>query len=185
MKNHGSAQPVVKPAPYPNEEPEASKDLVVPGAQVLETRTESSEWVERPLAIKQKSAKNISRQPQLVQATATSNEERSELQSNTLYAALGKRRAHYDEAFKRSAVEHWLHSGKTARAVAAELGIRVWNLRDWKKGYGPSESSILSERIAELEAENHELRRELLMAQQQMDILKNLGHPLPGRRRRF
>jgi len=31
----------------------------------------------------------------------------------------------YDEAFKKSAVEHWMISGKSARQVAAELGVNV------------------------------------------------------------
>ena len=34
----------------------------------------------------------------------------------------------YDEAFKRSAVEHWMVSGKSATQVAAELGLNVQNL---------------------------------------------------------
>jgi transposase-like protein len=38
----------------------------------------------------------------------------------------------YDEAFKRSAVEHWMVSGQSATQVAAELGIPVQNLHKWK-----------------------------------------------------
>jgi len=34
----------------------------------------------------------------------------------------------YDEAFKRSAVEHWMVSGKSARLIAGELGINAQNL---------------------------------------------------------
>ena len=38
----------------------------------------------------------------------------------------------YDEAFKKSAVEHWLISGKSAQQVATELGFNVQNLPKWK-----------------------------------------------------
>jgi transposase-like protein len=31
----------------------------------------------------------------------------------------------YDEAFKRSAVEHWMLSGKSVRQIAAELGVNL------------------------------------------------------------
>jgi transposase-like protein len=41
----------------------------------------------------------------------------------------------YDEAFKKSAVEHWLISGKSARQIAAELGINVQNLPKWKQKF--------------------------------------------------
>ena len=47
------------------------------------------------------------------------------------YAPVKRKR--YDEAFKRSAVARWLESGKTAIAIAAELGIKHWNLKYWRK----------------------------------------------------
>ena len=106
-------------------------------------------------------------------------------QANATDAFPAKIRKRYDEAFKRAAVEHWMHSAKPARAISAELGIHIWNLRDWKRQYGPPESSVVAGRIAELEAENRALRRELLVIQQQVQILKNLSHPLPGHRRKF
>jgi predicted RecB family nuclease len=50
-------------------------------------------------------------------------------------------RKHYDESFKRSAVEHWQSGSKTARAVAADLGIHPWNLRVWRRHFfGPARS---------------------------------------------
>jgi len=112
-------------------------------------------------------------------------EDRSVLRADATDAVSAKIRKRYDEAFKRAAVEHWMHSAKPARAISAELGIHVWNLRDWKKQYGPPESSVVAGKIAELEAENRALRRELLVIQQQVAILKNLSHPLPGQRRKF
>jgi transposase-like protein len=41
----------------------------------------------------------------------------------------------YDEDFKKSAVEHWLVSGKSARQLAAELGINVQHLPKWKRKF--------------------------------------------------
>jgi transposase-like protein len=41
----------------------------------------------------------------------------------------------YDEAFKKSAAEHWLLSGKSARQVASELGFNVQNLPKWKQKF--------------------------------------------------
>lgn len=35
---------------------------------------------------------------------------------------------HYDEAFQRSVVEHWMVSGKSSTQVADEIGINVQNL---------------------------------------------------------
>ena len=39
----------------------------------------------------------------------------------------------YYEAFKRSAVEHWMLSGQSATQIARELGINVQNLHKWKR----------------------------------------------------
>jgi hypothetical protein len=45
------------------------------------------------------------------------------------------KRKHYDEAFQRSTVEHWLLSGKSARQTAAELGIATQTLQNWQKKF--------------------------------------------------
>ena len=37
----------------------------------------------------------------------------------------------YDAAFKHSAVEHWILSGKSARIIAGELGINEQRLHKW------------------------------------------------------
>ncbi len=42
----------------------------------------------------------------------------------------------YTEEFRRSVVDHWQSSGKTAKEVAQEFGVNFWNLRDWKRQYG-------------------------------------------------
>lgn len=43
------------------------------------------------------------------------------------------RKTRYDLNFKRSAVELWQSSGKSAEAVAAELGISGQTLKVWKQ----------------------------------------------------
>jgi transposase-like protein len=82
----------------------------------------------------------------------------------------GSKRRH-DEAFKRSAVELLVSSGKPARQIAAELGVSSWNLRDWKKRYHPVAAGA-ARTVAELERENRTLREELQRVKNQRDILK-------------
>jgi transposase-like protein len=42
----------------------------------------------------------------------------------------------FDETFKREAVANWLSSGKSARVIAEELGIKPDRLYTWKKPFG-------------------------------------------------
>ena len=44
-----------------------------------------------------------------------------------------RRKKRYGLNFKRSAVELWLSGGKSAQAVAAELGISSQTLKTWKQ----------------------------------------------------
>ena len=74
-------------------------------------------------------------------------------------------------------VEHWLASGKKARLVAAELGVSTWNLRDWKKRFGPPPSPSPS--VTQLQEQVRALKAELLRTQQQRDILKKPRASLP------
>jgi hypothetical protein len=39
----------------------------------------------------------------------------------------------HTEEFKRSVVDHWCHSDKTAEQVAKDFGVKVWNVRDWRR----------------------------------------------------
>ena len=48
-----------------------------------------------------------------------------------------KTRRKFDETFKREAVQNWLHSGKSASAVAEELGLSDNLLYNWKKLFAP------------------------------------------------
>jgi transposase-like protein len=46
-------------------------------------------------------------------------------------------RKKFDNAFKQRAVELWLSSGRTATAVAAELGIASQRLSVWRRRFAP------------------------------------------------
>src|SRR5436190_13126642 len=78
----------------------------------------------------------------------------------------------YDEAFKRSAVEHWMLSGKSARLIAEELGITTQSLTQWKKKFKALPAGQVAGTLEALQAENRRLQKELHRAQQQRDILK-------------
>lgn len=78
----------------------------------------------------------------------------------------------YDEAFKRQTVEHWLVSGKSARQIAAELGLNEQTLKVWKQQFKQRTAGEAAPTIEALQAENRRLARELRHAQEQRDILK-------------
>ena len=78
----------------------------------------------------------------------------------------------YDEAFKKSAVEHWLISGKSARQIASELGINVQNLPKWKQKFKALPAGEMAGTLEALQTENRRLQRELHRVAQQRDILK-------------
>lgn len=80
-------------------------------------------------------------------------------------------RKHYDESFKRSAVDLLLSSGKSFKQIATELGISPWNLRDWKRRFAPK-PAVAPRTPAELEAQVRELQKELQRVKTQRDILK-------------
>ena len=91
----------------------------------------------------------------------------------------------FDREFKLAALELWRTSGKTRREVATELGIREWNLRDWKEALAPKGTGLAGTQArtpAELEAENQRLRQENQRLRNQRDILKKslgiLSEPL-------
>jgi len=87
--------------------------------------------------------------------------------------SLPKKCRRYDESFKRQAVEHWRHSGRTRKQIAQELGVNHWLLREWARQFraqAPAASAALSK--AQLQEENLRLRQELRHLQEQRDILK-------------
>ena len=82
------------------------------------------------------------------------------------------KRKHYDEAFQRSTVEHWLVSGKSARQTAAELGIATQTLQNWQKKFKALPAGAVASTLEVLQAENRRLQKELHRMVQQRDILK-------------
>ena len=81
----------------------------------------------------------------------------------------------YTEEFRRSVVDHWCHSGKTAAQVAQEFGVKVWNVRDWHRRYGPTHKPVdapLPETPEAMAREIQQLRKELARVTTQREILK-------------
>jgi transposase len=81
----------------------------------------------------------------------------------------------HNEEFKRSVVEHWKSSGKSAAQVAKEFGVNVWNLRDWQHRYGPAPKGVddpVPESPQEMQREIKQLRKELARTIHQREILK-------------
>ena len=73
----------------------------------------------------------------------------------------------FDEAFRRQAVA-LVESNRQRplREIASELGVSVWNLRDWISIYGRKSTP------AQMEEELARLRRELAEVRDQRDALK-------------
>jgi transposase-like protein len=81
----------------------------------------------------------------------------------------------YDEEFRRSVVEHWAESGKTAAAVSKDFGVNIWNLRDWKRRYEPAPKppgGPQPDSVEGLRVENQALRQQLARVTSQREILK-------------
>ena len=93
------------------------------------------------------------------------------------------KRRRYDEQFKRDAVA-LLEGGRSASQLARELGVSVWNLRDWKDlfGSGSAAANLQARSAQQVSAvaagavahavELADLRRELDAVSRQRDILK-------------
>jgi transposase len=87
---------------------------------------------------------------------------------------MGKIRQHYNEEFKRGAVELADKSNKTQSQVAKELDIPANSLTTWKKLYGSKKQEtgqafVDYERLEKLEKENLEMQEEI-------EILKKAMH---------
>jgi len=81
---------------------------------------------------------------------------------------------HYDETFKRHAVELTLRGGRTVRAVAEELGLPVDRLYEWRRVYAPRPGLATTgpQTLEEKDAEIGRLREELVRMQEREIILK-------------
>jgi len=77
----------------------------------------------------------------------------------------------YDEEFRRNAVALVESSGRSLKAVATELGISQWNLRDWTKGHNRRQA-VRAASAQELQREMSRLRRENQKLEARCEILK-------------
>ena len=87
------------------------------------------------------------------------------------YSKSGRR---YDREFKDNAVA-LVRGGRTSTAVARDLGVSKWSLREWvrqaKNGQSLSEPKTLAQETPE-QRELRRLRQELEYVSRQRDILK-------------
>ena len=77
----------------------------------------------------------------------------------------------YDDEFKAHAVSVVVEKGRPISAVAASLGVSQPALRRWVKLSTEPEDSA-AKRIAELEAQNKKLKKELSDAKDTVEVLK-------------
>ena len=85
-----------------------------------------------------------------------------------------KPRRHYDEDFKRHAVELTLQDHRSVRRVADELGVNESMLYDWRRKYAPRPGAHTGEpqNLEEATKEIERLRREVVRLQEREIILK-------------
>ncbi len=85
-----------------------------------------------------------------------------------------KPRRHYDEAFRRHAVELSLQGTRSARQVAEELGINLSMLYEWRRQYAPRPGAPagVPHSLEEATKEIERLRAELVSMQERENILK-------------
>lgn len=82
-----------------------------------------------------------------------------------------KRRKHYPDDFRKEAVKLLLTSGKTQRALCAELDVSYGLIGKWKKDFdlnNPANHDLKSAADARI----FELEKEVALLKQQRDILK-------------
>lgn len=77
----------------------------------------------------------------------------------------------YDDEFKASAVKMVVEKGRSISGTARDLGISEPALRRWIKSNTVPEDSA-AKRLAELEAENKKLKKELEDTKDTVEILK-------------
>ena len=84
---------------------------------------------------------------------------------------MGNNNNRYDDEFKASAVKMVVEKGRPISAVAKDLGISQPALRRWVKlNNGPEDATI--KRLADLEAENKKLKKQLDNANDTVEVLK-------------
>jgi len=83
-----------------------------------------------------------------------------------------KTRRKFDPAFKKEAVDLWLHSGKSVQSVAADLGVSPNRLYAWQKAFGQPAQSVGQLSMADLQKQLSEARRENEYLRREREILK-------------
>ena len=77
----------------------------------------------------------------------------------------------YDDEFKAHAVKMVIEQNKTPTEVASDLGVSQPTIRRWVEQASEPEDSK-ARRIAELEAENKKLKKQLENTKETVDVLK-------------
>jgi transposase len=88
-----------------------------------------------------------------------------------LQRSQSRRRRHYDEEFKRNAVELLERGERSAVQLSKELGVSDCSLGKWKRLYGRQGSASLNLPEA-AQSRIEELEREVAAVSRQRDILK-------------
>ncbi|MCK6381757.1 MAG: transposase [Leptospiraceae bacterium] len=83
-----------------------------------------------------------------------------------------KTRETYTEEFKKDAVNHFISSGKSAKEIASNLGIRKDLLYHWRKNLQFKKGDIMEKKIDPKDIEIQQLQYELSEAKMERDILK-------------
>jgi transposase len=84
------------------------------------------------------------------------------------------RRGKYTEQYRNDAVELWRASGRTAKEIATQLGIKTARLYVWAGEYRPPGGEGAGAPLSpeQLARENAALREEVERLREQRDILK-------------
>ena len=85
--------------------------------------------------------------------------------------SVNRRRRHYDEEFKRNAVELLESGERSAVQLGRELGVSDCSLGKWKRQYG-RQGQASGSRLRAEQSRIAELERELAAVSRQRDILK-------------
>jgi transposase len=85
---------------------------------------------------------------------------------------MSRTRRDYTKQFKKESVEYLIQSGKTAKKIAAELGIGNDLLSRWKREYKEHKEKAFPGNGNSIEKELFQLKRELYDVKEERDILK-------------
>jgi transposase len=78
----------------------------------------------------------------------------------------------YGKEFRDEAVRLVIETESSVPAIARDLGVNVWTLRDWVKSHREKAGKVPAVRPETLEEENRRLKRELAVLKQEREILK-------------